>query len=207
MIQPVNTSPPAGDLQWRRLGEADPVAIVRITGAAYDPAGFFTVSFMTFVIRVYPALRRIESEGAAWLATSHSLMMVVLTYLLMEYRLAPQHRWVSEKELMGGGFFFKGPHALTAESLIRCYGAAPRKFIEDCRRLGGEPLPGFGDAAMRFEVLPGIPMALVLWAEDDEFPARITFLFDATIDRMLALDIILPMVNTVVKVIERSVSD
>jgi hypothetical protein len=51
----------------------------------------------------------------------------------------------------------------------------------------------FGDASFAFEPLPRIPLACVLYAADEEFPARVTFLFDSTIEFQLPMEIILAL--------------
>ena len=51
----------------------------------------------------------------------------------------------------------------------------------------------FGDASFAFEPLPRIPLACVLFAADEEFPARVTFLFDSTIEFQLPMEIILAL--------------
>jgi hypothetical protein len=46
----------------------------------------------------------------------------------------------------------------------------------------------FGDKAFVLTALPKVPLAYVLWKEDPEFPARMTVLFDATIQNHFSLD-------------------
>ena len=65
-------------------------------------------------------------------------------------------------------------------------------FRSHCSQLGGKTL-AFGDASFSFEALPRIPLACVLFAADEEFPARVTFLFDSTIQFQLPMEIILSL--------------
>jgi hypothetical protein len=51
-----------------------------------------------------------------------------------------------------------------------------------------------GDASIRFLPFPEIPVTYVLWRADDEFPASVSVLFDASIGRWLALDMIFTLV-------------
>jgi hypothetical protein len=46
------------------------------------------------------------------------------------------------------------------------------------------------DAAYRFDITANIPVAVLLWAGDDEFPSEAKMMFDRTISRHLPLDII-----------------
>ncbi len=43
-----------------------------------------------------------------------------------------------------------------------------------------------GDAAFEFKVLPAVPLQLILWTGDEEFPAEANILFDSTIGQILA---------------------
>ena len=55
----------------------------------------------------------------------------------------------------------------------------------------------FGDASLRLQPLPRVPLVCILWEEDDEFPARVSYLFEATTDAQLPVDVILGMVKCV----------
>ena len=50
-------------------------------------------------------------------------------------------------------------------------------FCLACEALGGTPLP-HGDAAYAIELFDGLCIALQLWLGDEEFPARLRFLWD-----------------------------
>ena len=51
------------------------------------------------------------------------------------------------------------------------------RFRRACQAMGGVPLPQ-GDAGYAIEVFDGLRVALILWSGDDEFPARLRFLWD-----------------------------
>nr|NIP92808.1 DUF3786 domain-containing protein [Akkermansiaceae bacterium] len=55
--------------------------------------------------------------------------------------------------------------------------------------LGGWAL-SFGDASVELLPLPRIPVSLILWKGDDEFPSRADLLFDSSCEMHLPLDII-----------------
>ena len=43
-----------------------------------------------------------------------------------------------------------------------------------------------GDAGFEFNILPRVPLQLVLYAADEEFPAEANILFDSTIGEILS---------------------
>jgi hypothetical protein len=53
------------------------------------------------------------------------------------------------------------------------------------------------DAAVSVRPFPKIPIHYVLYAEDDEFPAKMTVLFDKSIDLHLSADAIWGVVGLV----------
>jgi hypothetical protein len=52
-------------------------------------------------------------------------------------------------------------------------------------RLKGEPT-GIGDAGFGFRVFPKVPVRVILYAGDEEFPAEANILFERSIERMLS---------------------
>ena len=67
--------------------------------------------------------------------------------------------------------------------------ADPDDFVQVALRFGGRQV-AYGDAAMELSPLPRLPVTLVLWREDEEFPARAYLLFDDTCEHHLPADIL-----------------
>ena len=124
--------------------------------------------------------------------------LLLLHYLLQVRDSRLSGKWISEKQLPGGNLFFQGPHRLQDKALLERFGADGNAFLEAAGRLGAEPLK-YGDISFSFRVLPGIPVASVLWVEDEEFPARLNFLFDSSLSGRLPLDVVLALVKMLVQ--------
>jgi hypothetical protein len=60
----------------------------------------------------------------------------------------------------------------------------------------GEPVD-LADVAYRFQAFPKIPIYYLLWEGDDEFPPRLTVLFDRSIDEHMAPDAVWGLFNLV----------
>jgi hypothetical protein len=73
------------------------------------------------------------------------------------------------------------------EELKTTFGKNLEAFAHAGRRLGGVELL-FGDKAFALTVFPKVPLAYVLWKEDEEFPAQVTVMFDSTIQNHFSLD-------------------
>ncbi len=53
----------------------------------------------------------------------------------------------------------------------------PRLLCRACTRLGGEPFPG-GDISYKIPFFPDMPVVLQFWHSDEDFPARLRYLWD-----------------------------
>jgi len=96
---------------------------------------------------------------------------------------------VKPANIQGGDLFFRGSHTLPLENLAKIYGEDTSSFFQKGRELCAKAEP-YGDASIRLFPLPKIPVTLILWLGDDEFPARTDLLFDSTADIHLPLDML-----------------
>ena len=169
----------------------DPEKVEERTGAAWRD-GRFHLDLLGTPYRVEPASSTIHCPPGDPLAGDSEFELLMLIYLIRATEIEPSGRWINEKQLPGGSNFFTGPHHLPTDVLQRRYGSDPLLFRRHCLELSGTPLD-FGDVSFAFEALPRIPLACVLFAADEEFPARVTFLFDSTIEFQMPMEIILSL--------------
>jgi len=92
--------------------------------------------------------------------------------------------------------YFKGPHCLPVEGLQERFGQDLPGFQRVARFLGGEPL-AMADAAFVLRPLPRLPVAVLLWLGDDEFPPLVNFLFDRSVEAYLSASGIWLLANLV----------
>jgi len=62
-----------------------------------------------------------------------------------------------------------------------------RLSINSREGLGGKPV-ALGDGGIKISVFPRVPIILVLWFEDAEFPPDLQILFDASITEFLSTE-------------------
>ncbi|MBW2145656.1 MAG: DUF3786 domain-containing protein [Deltaproteobacteria bacterium] len=140
----------------------------------------------------------LEDENLSKEDAGFETALVILSHLTSPEEAEPSGRWVSEKELKGGTMFFRGVHALPLEPLVKRFGRDSRSFQEAGRFLGARKEP-FGDASFSLQILPGVPLAFILWVADEEFPDRVSVLFDAGIELRFPLDVILALVRVTIR--------
>jgi len=105
--------------------------------------------------------------------------------------------WISFGEIPGGAFYQPVFAQRCQSALAKFFGQDPEEIRFLAGEWQGENL-GLGDAGVRIPVLPRLPLALVLWRGDAEFPAEGKVLFDASVSLYLPVEDIVVMTETVV---------
>ena len=200
---------------WRELQGADPDRVCPAAGVSFEN-GRYEVPFLGRTYSLQTADRRILGPPGDTLPQDPEFGLMILGYLTRTPQdpgegeglrpgtdgapLPPTSaalQWVSERQLPGGHLFFQGPHALPLSPIVSRFGQDAEGFRRTCSALGGTPLP-YGDAAFALQALPRVPLGLILWVGDDEFPARAGVLFDPSAAVYLPLDLVLGLVRAAV---------
>ena len=191
-------------LLWDELEREDPDAIRHRALVGYDREKGFLIPFLGKTFGILPGERDIVGlERCAPQLISFELELIILTYLLRAKPISLTGKTVNEKQIPGGEAFFRGPHRLQTGPMEELFGHDSEAFMRAGKRLKGEVIRS-GDAGICLPVFPRVPMMLILWEADDEFPARITVTFDSTISMHLPLDIIWATVRVVSECMIRS---
>lgn len=186
---------------WEELITLDPAEVCRRSLCTYDPEdGAYRIPLLHRGYTIHPFRRSItrETDPATRSHRSGDILfdeaLVLIIYLLRAREIPLAGKQQTEKDLPGGETFFRGPHELARRPILKQFGRNPEAFHGAATSLGGRRLD-FGDAAFRFQALPRIPLDYILWAEDDEFPARLTIAFDPTVSDHLPLDVVWALVH------------
>jgi len=179
---------------WRILAASDPRQICERAGAVFDPAvGAYRMLSFGRPFSIHPGERRIlanDPQGENLLKRDdYFFTFSLLWYLVKASTVRPTGALVRPADLPGGEIFLKGTHILPLDALAAKYATCPRAFRSAGAALGGRVV-AYGDTALELLPLPKVPTTLILWTEDDEFPARANLLFDATCTMHLPLDIL-----------------
>jgi hypothetical protein len=178
---------------------------LRRTGATIDTAGDYLLDLLDQRYRICPARQTIA--GPAGQADEHAgsagrppdeVAVVLLGYLTHAAEAPFTGKWISASSLPGGDLFFRGPHALPVEPVVRRFRDDPAALSRTGQALGGT-LPGFGDVSIALRPLPRVMLAVVMWSGDEEFEARGAFLFDSSMAGRYPLDMILALTGVVAR--------
>lgn len=137
---------------------------------------------------ISPANRSIKLAGAF---PDHSpdfyLELAAVNYLIGAKDLPLIGKWVAKTQFPSGPLFFRGLHKMPTYELEEAFSHNKDGFISRALSYGGKTVDG-GDCAFEFLFFPRLPVRLLLWLADEEFPARMVFLFDRSADQHLQLD-------------------
>lgn len=177
-------------LYFTRLAEQDPADVCRRAGCTYDAAaGTYGLAVWGRPYAVDPRKGRIFCAGPDPEPLHPYFDLFAVHYLLSAAEVPPAGQWISEKDIPGGTTFFRGPHAVPAHVIASRFDGDIQEFTRRCAQYGGTKL-ALADTAFSFVITPRVPVAVLLWQGDAEFPAEAKLLYDATIARHLASDII-----------------
>lgn len=182
----------AGEEQaWKKLAPMDPEQVAGCSGAEYwDEEDVYVVLAFGKPYLVDHNERQIREIGPEYHFhadhATHFGLMVPL-YLSSCTPVEPSGNLISPRSLPHGAAFFKGPHEIPEEVLAHHFGSNPGRLIEAGEKLGGARTKG-GDAAVVIPTLPRLPVTVILWVGDLEFPARAQMLLDDTAAQHLGLD-------------------
>jgi hypothetical protein len=183
---------------WDRLRKLDPEEAADRARVSFEE-GVYRVPVLGSGVRVDPGAETFEPEDPELLKLDFFLAVSSAQYLLEAQELNLAGKLVPATKLTYGDVFFRGPHELPGDALGSAFGADAAKFRRVMGRLEGAAYD-LGDLGARVHLFPRVPVWLGLWLADDEFPARVTFLFDRTADNHLPLDAlwsgVMVLVNT-----------
>ncbi len=183
---------------WLELTQTAAPDILRRTGVRRQQQ-VFRVPYFNRELVVDPDQRHIFLADRAGEEPGFRRCLTILMYLLRmdTAALGPP---ISPLELPGATMFFqqRGPHALPSAPLEERFGRDLAGFLQTGRSLGAAKGAG-GDAALSFQVFPQLPVGVILWQADDEFPAQVSFTVPSQLHLFWQLDAVLGLLGVVVK--------
>ncbi|MCX6031050.1 MAG: DUF3786 domain-containing protein [Chloroflexi bacterium] len=154
---------------------AEPARCAALAGCPLTPEGIVVPYFGRPQRVTYPDGAATTAEGKP---VHISINIVLLHYLLTADGAAPADRWLSFRELPDGLFYAQAFAGHAEGEISQRFGADVAGFRPAATALGGATLD-LADASFRFQALPRLAVAVLLWTGDDEFPGQARILFDA----------------------------
>jgi len=181
-------------LAWSLVAEKEPSFICKQADVQYEPVAH------KFIMKCFG--QKILVDVSAFTIASHTSLgerllhgldyffdLAALWYLGKAKNIPPSGRMISPASLSGGEIFQRGTHVLPLDKIAAKYDRDFEGFYRRGVELGGQPLD-LGDASLRLYPFPRVPLTMILWGPDEEFPARADMFFDATCEQHLPMDVI-----------------
>ena len=122
--------------------------------------------------------------------------ILVLHYFLQAKDTPLTNDLISFKELPEGSGYYPTFYARAIKPLVKQLGREPRRLAEVAAILGGRPA-SYGDVSVTIDGFRKVPVTLVLWRGDDEFPPEGNILLDSSISHYLPTEDIIFLCQTV----------
>ncbi len=119
----------------------------------------------------------------------HTRVTTILRYLIHAEDIPLSEKLVKPSNLPGGEIFLRGTHVLPLDKIAEHFGNNPEAFLSRGRKFGGTQL-NYGDISIELFPFPRVPIVLILWSGDEEFPPRSSLLFDSNCLSHLPTDVI-----------------
>ena len=159
-------------LRLKRLPRNPRKDILKRSGLEADADGIL----VPFLNRIY----RIGIPGFAFSDTAPEPkdvpiqeQVLILHYLQAGGLQFPTGNWIAYREIQGASFYFSAFVKRAIDPLKKTFGANIQGLVKAAEKLGGQAIPA-GDAGFEFRLFPRIPVQLILWEGDAEFPPRPT---------------------------------
>jgi hypothetical protein len=185
---------------WEQLEKLDCVDTAHRANCAFlSDENCYTIQFLNAQYTVDLSAKEIYSTGEDSPEKPATFLeeLCLLAYLINAKDLPPANKLVKAETLPAGQFFFRGLHALPTKKLEEAFGTNPDSLLKKSQKFNAEKRE-FGDASITLNILPRLPLTIVIWRSCEEFEARASILFDQNAASLLPLDALLVAVNLTV---------
>ncbi|UCF94412.1 MAG: DUF3786 domain-containing protein [Desulfobacterales bacterium] len=143
----------------------------------------FHVPFLNRTYRVgYPTFE-FEDETDAGREVPLQEQVLILHFMMARGVRPVTGHWISYREIPGASFYYSAFVKRAIEPLKKVFGQNLAGLSEAAAQLNGEAIEA-GDGGFEFHPLPNVPLQLILWIGDDEFPPEANILFDQNIENI-----------------------
>jgi hypothetical protein len=96
--------------------------------------------------------------------------------------------WISFQEIPDGRFYMDAFQRRAKTPMVMSFGEKPELLLKVAAEMYGVGPFNQGDVSMVVQALPLVPVALILWKGDEEFPPEGNILFDRSIIGILSAE-------------------
>ncbi len=180
------------DLAKKELSQRDPDLIADLAGALIhtDPQGkkMMVMNFLNKEITImWPDLVLSFKDSNEELPIQNQILLL---HYLDGVRTGSQLKgeWIAFQDVPDGRFYLDAFLKRAKDPLVKTFGHNPELMVEMATEaLGAEPYE-YGDFSVVVKAFPLVPVALIIWRGDEEFPPEGNILFDRSISDILSAE-------------------
>lgn len=173
-----------------KLKDKNPERMALCTGAIYTPKGDSGGEFR-FAFWSRDVIIRFPDFTGTYPDTGESLNTFDLTMLAYYFDVsdgAPiTGEWIAFNQIPGGLFYAQAFQGYSGNELAKVFGNDSEAFIDANEKLNGRR-EFFGNLAYSYQILPRVPIMVVCWLGDEDFPPSYRMLFDSNAHHHLVTD-------------------
>ncbi len=182
------------ELGRKQLSGKDPDTIASFSGAEIqrDEQGsaWLCLNFLNTEILVsWPELEFSYKN-------SHEALPIQQSILLLHYLHgiwsssggAPKGEWIAFQDVPDGKFYLDAFLKRAKIPLVKGFGTNPTLLVEMAKKAYAAVPFDHGDFSVVVKALPQVPVALILWEGDEEFPPEGNILFDRNISDIFSAE-------------------
>ena len=182
------------DRAWAVLAGLAPEDVCQRAVASFDSSGgTYTLKCFGQDVVICPGRKELRGESAVAVQLLKKLgyfsELALLSYLAGAQDAPLSGQLVGPSDMKASQFFTRGSHVLPMNRVAGKYGSDPEAFLRRGAELSAVPVK-LGDAAVQLLPFPRIPVTILLWRSDEEFPARADLLFDSSCEQHLPQDLL-----------------
>jgi hypothetical protein len=105
--------------------------------------------------------------------------VLILHYMTAMQKIPVSGRWIAYREISGAAFYYSSFVKRAIDPLKKVFGHHSDGLRPAAEIIGGKAVDN-GDVGYDFQVLPKVPLQLIIWEGDEEFEPEANILFDET---------------------------
>lgn len=182
------------DLAAQQLQAKDPAQVAELAGVKWT-GECLTFDFVNQPVRVDWDPVKATYENGDEIPLTDQVM--ILHYLVQADGRPISGEWIAYREVSGGENYAPVFYKRATAPLMGAFGHQPELLAPIAQMHAAVPADN-GDAAVIVNGFPRVPMMLVVWAGDDEFPAEANILMDKSISGYLDVEDIVWLAGRIV---------
>lgn len=189
------------ELGKKEISNKNPLYLSRLGGAELvenkDDSYAISIMFLNRLITIsWPDINFTQDSGKEMPIKEKILILHYLNRAKNE-ELTGDH--IAYQEIPSARFYLSSFNARSKDPFVNTFGENPDKLPLIAEELFSAKRASLGDASVTVNAFPKVPVTLVIWRGDEEFPPNGTILFDSSIkNEILSAEDISELVSMIV---------